>query len=72
MGRGTGTVSDVDTVAGRPFSLVLRLLPGPGLSGRLVGIAEVVATGDQIPLKDAADLVALVRLLAATAEPVPP
>jgi hypothetical protein len=49
-------------------TLVLRLLPGPLEHGELVGRAEVVATGESVPLRGVAHLVDLAR--AAAAQPI--
>jgi hypothetical protein len=46
-----------------PVSVVLRLLPGPAADGHLVGYAEVVATGEVVPIREVAALVELTRRL---------
>jgi hypothetical protein len=53
-------VSAPDGPRRRPFSLVLRLLPGPGADGRVVGTAELVETGESVTLQDVDDLRRLV------------
>jgi hypothetical protein len=45
------------------FSVVLRLLAGPARSGQIVGHAEVVDTGEQVPIRGAEDLEGLARRL---------
>ena len=52
-----------DPASSRPFTLVLRLLPQHGASGRIVGHAEVVTSGERVPLSDVDDLLALIRRL---------
>jgi hypothetical protein len=47
----------------QPFSLLLRLLPQYGVSGRVVGHAEVVATGEVVVITGAQDLLDLVTQL---------
>ena len=49
----------------RSISLVLRLLRGPAGDGRLVGQAEVVGTGELVSVQEPAELLELVRRLAA-------
>jgi hypothetical protein len=49
----------------RPISLVLRLLRGPAEDGRMVGQAEVVGTGELVSVQEPAELLDLVRRLAA-------
>jgi hypothetical protein len=44
-------------------TLLLRLLAAPGEDGHLVGHAEVVDTGELVPLRDLDDLVHLVERL---------
>jgi hypothetical protein len=48
----------------RPISLVLRLLRGPAIDGRLVGQAEVVGTGELVTVHEPDELLNLVRRLA--------
>lgn len=45
-------------------TVMLRLLSCPAGSGEIVGHAEVVDTGETVPLHHVDDLVALVRRLA--------
>ena len=45
------------------MTLLLRLLAAPGEDGHLVGHAEVVDTGELVPLRDLDDLVHLVERL---------
>ena len=47
------------------ISLVLRLLREPAVDGRMVGQAEVVGTGELVTVQEPAELLALVRRLAA-------
>ena len=49
------------TAQGSNVSLVLRLLTEAADRGALVGHAEVVDTGEIVPVRDVADLVRLVR-----------
>jgi len=48
------------------LGVVLRVLPGPAADGRLVGEAEVVATGERITIRAVEDLVALLSRLASS------
>lgn len=48
----------------RPLTLVVHLLAAPACDGRLVGHVDVVDTGETLPIREAADLVALVQRLA--------
>jgi hypothetical protein len=51
--------------SGRSTVTVLLRILGPAASdGALVGHAEVVDTGERVPLRDVDDLVALLRRLA--------
>lgn len=45
-------------------TVMLRLLSRPAENGEIVGHAEIVDTGETVPLHDVADLIALVRRLA--------
>jgi hypothetical protein len=55
----------------RPFTLLLRLLPQHGATGRLVGHAEVVATSEVVAIGTEDDLIELVRRLSDDADPSP-
>lgn len=59
----------MQTPSGRPLAIVLSALPGPALAGRVVGLAEVVDTGERVHMKSADDLIALLRRLASEAAP---
>jgi hypothetical protein len=52
---------------GATFSVVLRVLAEPAAAGRMVGEAEVVATGEVVALRAVDDLEALCRRLALSA-----
>ena len=49
----------------RPFSMVLRALPGPATTGELVGQVEVVDTGEVTPVRSLTELGDVLRRLAA-------
>ena len=51
------------TAPRRPFTLLLRLLPQHGATGRIVGHAEIVATSEVVAIGTEDDLIALVRRL---------
>ena len=50
---------------GRPFTLLLRLLPNQGIERRLVGHAVVVDSDEVVPIADETDLIGLVQRLSA-------
>jgi hypothetical protein len=47
-------------------TVVLRLLPGPLESGEIVGHAQLVATGETVPVRSVSDLVGLARTAVAS------
>ena len=49
------------------ISLVLRLLREPAVDGRMVAQAEVVGTGELVTVQEPAELLDLIRRLAADA-----
>ena len=49
------------------ITMILRVLPGPLADSQLVGHAELVATGESVPFRGMAELIALARLGAADA-----
>jgi hypothetical protein len=63
MRNGTGTPDRHVTSSG-PLSLVLRLLVTEAARGAVVGHAEVVDTGEVVPIRRAADVAALAQRLA--------
>ena len=48
----------------RVVSVMLRCLPDPAADGLVVGQAEVVDTGEQVPIRQVSDLVAMLQRLA--------
>jgi len=58
--------------ATRPLTVLLRVHPGAAAGGSVAGTAEVVDTGDVVPVAGVDDLLALLaRLAAADAADVP-
>ena len=53
----------------RPLSVVLRVVPAAAADGRLAGRAEVVDTGESVPIRNVEDLLALLQRLALDANP---
>ncbi len=49
----------------RPITVILRVVPGAALDGRLAGRVEIVDTGDSVPVRDVNELLALLARIAA-------
>jgi hypothetical protein len=49
----------------RPLTVVLRAVPNAAIEGRLAGRAEIVDTGESIPIRNVGDLMDLLARLAA-------
>jgi len=47
----------------RPITVIIRALPGPACERRIVGQAEIVDTGEVVPVADIDDLIAVLHRL---------
>lgn len=52
----------------RPITVVLRVVPGAAIDGRLAGRVEVVDTGESVPVRNADELMELLTRLARDAD----
>lgn len=48
----------------RPLTVVVHFLAEPARDGEVVGRVDIVDTGETVPIRDVAELVALLRRLA--------
>jgi hypothetical protein len=48
----------------RPLTVVLRAVPSAAIEGRLAGRAEIVDTGESVPIRNVGDLMDLLVRLA--------